>query len=115
MPSAQLGGAVTTTALPPMPVSHTGLLLKVGQVLQEVLHVCHAVADVGESSYLLGHGIQGGFDLQQRKTGSEHLCLTREPMLEGQGMVTPEAARDEGHPGPDNPLRPAEPSHSLTS
>jgi hypothetical protein len=78
VPGAQSGEAVTF-ALPPVPVSHTGLLLKGGQVLQKVLHVGQAVANIRESSYLLGHGIQGGFDLQQRKTGLEHLCLIQGP------------------------------------
>lgn len=71
-----------------MPDSHTGLLLKAGQVLQEMLHVCQAVANISEGGYLLGHRIQCGLDLQQRKTDLEHLCLIQE----GQDVGTLTAA-----------------------
>lgn len=52
-----------------------------------------AVANIRERSYLLGHGIQGGFDLQKRKAGLEHLCLLQEPMPGGAGDGDPDSSK----------------------
>lgn len=42
---------------------HPGFLLEAGEVLQEVLHVCQAVAHVRKGCHLLGQRVQSGFDL----------------------------------------------------
>lgn len=52
-----------------------------------------AVANIRERSYLLGHGIQGGFDLQKRKTGLEQLCLIQGPMPGGTADGDPNSSK----------------------
>ena len=100
-----------TPPLPPLPDSHTGLLLEAAQVLQEVLHVCQAAANVGEGGCLLGHGIQGSFDLRQRKADLEHLCLIQE-----RKRWDPRQQRaDGGQQGSAKVLRPADRPTILTA
>lgn len=61
--SSDPGGAVSTTPRPspartsPHPSPHARLLLKAGEVLQEVLCVRQAVAHVREGCYLMGRCI----------------------------------------------------------
>lgn len=73
--------------------------------------MCQAVANVSEGGYLLGHGIQGSFDLRQRKTDLEHLCLIQE----GKGWDPRQQRADGGNQGSAKVLRPADRPTILTS
>lgn len=55
--------------------------------------MCQAVANISEGGYLLGHGIQGSFDLRQRKADLEQLCLIQEPIPGGTGDGIPDSSK----------------------
>lgn len=81
--------------------AYTGLLLEAGKVLQEVLHVCQAVAHVGEGCDLLGQHVQGRFDLRWGSGVSGHAVRSvGRPRLGDGGGAVETGCREGRGPGP---------------